>query len=106
MEGYNHVAVWENVNLNRVTVKQFEDWFSNSLGLNIKYIETVKTAPIKRTNDPGGREDILFYVHDDSCVVFRTVAETYGFKWFSQVVRGRYDKEIMDKYKDKGDIVL
>ena len=52
----------------------------NAFGCRFKVVEAYITRPDK--NGPGGRRDVLFYVHDDDAMKFAIPRLQYSISWW------------------------
>ena len=109
MKEYNQLCVWPGVVVGEDQIKDFEDHFKD-LGFRVKYSEEVKTKPDvedgKVVDDTGGRNDLLFYIHDDDIGKFAVPRLGMGIRWWEDVVNYNdnshlYTEKILDKYKVK-----
>ena len=109
MRKYKQLCVWPGTVVGESKVKEFEGHFKD-LGFRIKYAEEVKTKPDvengKVVDDTGGRNDLLFYIHDDDIGKFAVPRLSMGIRWWEDVVNYNdnshlYTKKILDKYKIK-----
>ena len=109
MKEYNQLCVWPGVVVGEDQIKDFEDHFKNQ-GWRVKYSEEVKTKPDvkdgKVVDDTGGRNDLLFYIHDDDIGKFAVPRLSMGIRWWEDVVNYNdnshlYTEKILNKYKVK-----
>ena len=109
MRKYKQLCVWPGTVVGESKIKEFEGHFKD-LGFRIKYAEEVKTKPDvedgKVVDDSGGRNDLLFYIHDDDIGKFAVPRLSMGIRWWEDVVNYNdnshlYTKKILDKYKIK-----
>ena len=109
MRKYKQLCVWPGTVVGEDQVKDFEDHFKNQ-GWRVKYMEEVKTKPDvengKVMDDTGGRNDLLFYIHDDDIGKFAVPRLGMGIRWWEDVVNYNdnshlYTEKILDKYKIK-----
>lgn len=64
-----------------------------------KVVDAFETLPDK--NGPGGRRDVLFYVHDDDATKFAIARLQYGISWWEDAVANRkrqIPSDILTKY--------
>ena len=109
MNKYNQLCVWPGTIVGEDKIKDFEEYFKG-LGFRIKYEIEVETKPDvengKVVDDTGGRNDILFYIHDNDIGTFALPRLNMGIRWWEDVVSYNdnshlYTKKILDKYKIK-----
>ena len=109
MKEYNQLCVWPGVVVGEDQIKDFEDHFKD-LGFRVKYSEEVKTKPDAIHGEPvegtGGRNDLLFYIHEDDIGKFAVPRLSMGIRWWEDVVSYNdgshlYTEKILNKYKVK-----
>ena len=109
MKEYNQLCVWPGTVVGEDRIKDFEDHFKNQ-GWRVIYETEVKTKPDiedgKVVDDTGGRNDLLFYIHDDDIGKFAVPRLGMGIKWWEDTVSYNdnshlYTEEILNKYKIK-----
>jgi hypothetical protein len=107
MSKYNQLCVWPGTVVGEDQIKKFEDHFKNQ-GWRVKYMEEVETKPDvengKVVDDTGGRNDLLFYIHDDDIGKFAVPRLSMGIRWWEDVVSYNdnshlYTDKILNKYK-------
>lgn len=97
---FNQVAVWRATVVGTEKVQEFESWMKEEFGGEIKYIKELKTRPTE--NGSGGRNDVLFYVHDDIIESFAIKRFEFGgeISWLEDVLDNE-SSELYPLYSDK-----
>lgn len=70
-------------------------------GIRVQMAEEFTTTP--DSFGPGGRRDVLFYVHDEDVQRFAIPRLQYGIRWWEDVLLNGPDHvpaHIVDKYPD------
>lgn len=89
---YNQLCVWPGTVLGDSPVSDLEDFFLNEMGVRIKYHTEVTTLPDLDpagypVPDTGGRNDLLFYVHDEDVMKFAVPRLQMGIRWWEDVIK-------------------
>jgi len=103
---FNQLCVWQGTILGDSTVEDFEQFFKENFNTRVKFCEEVITNGSVERNEEGGRNDILFYVHDDDIPHFALKRLAIGIRWWEDVVSYNdnsylYSQEVLDKYAVK-----
>ena len=108
---YNQLVVWQGTTLGDQDPKDLVSWFKKELLTRIKWCEQVVTLPDvkngKKVSGTGGRNDLLFYVHDDDISSFAIKRfQLGGCSWWEDVVSYNdnsylYPEEVLKKYEVK-----
>lgn len=108
MENYKQLCVLQGVVVGEADIESFEKFFLDDMGVRVKYLTEVKTNPDKDedgndVSDTGGRNDVLFHVHDEDAMKFAIPRMQMGVRWWEDVVKYNnnshlYSKEILDAY--------
>lgn len=108
MEKFNQLCVWQGTELGESTLQDLIDFFKDEMGTRIKFEQEVLTNPDlddegEIIRDTGGRNDLLFYVHDEDVAKFAIPRLQMGIRWWEDVVSYNdnshlYSKEILEKY--------
>jgi len=103
---FNQLCVWQGTILGDSTVEDFTNFFKETFNTRIQFCEEVVTNGNEFLNEEGGRNDILFYVHDDDIVQFAVKRLEYGIRWWDDVISYNgeaylYNQEVLDKYSVK-----
>jgi hypothetical protein len=71
-------------------------------GFRTKYVEEFKTLPDNGEPDTGGRNDLLFYIHDADIPKFAIWRLERGLRWWEDYLDNGSNKivppEILEKY--------
>jgi hypothetical protein len=88
-EGFEQVCVWPGTLVGNSNIAGFETYMLENLGTRVQYLEEVKTAPDFDNGfpveDTGGRNDVLFAVHNDDIMKFAVPRFQYGMRWLEDV---------------------
>jgi hypothetical protein len=88
-DGFRQVCVWPGTLVGQEHVQEFEQFILEQLGTRVQYLEEVTTAPDRNNGYPvegtGGRNDVLFAVHDDDIGRFAVPRLNYGMRWLEDV---------------------
>ena len=100
MKVYNQLCVWPATIVGEEDKKEFIDFMKDTFDVRVKYYTEVLTNPDidedgNEVEDTGGRNDLLFHVHDDDISKFAVNRLTYGIRWWEDVIK--YN----DNYKTK-----
>lgn len=105
---YKQLCVWPGVVVGIEQIKGLEEFFLEEFGTRVKYEAEVTTNPdLDEFNQPvpetGGRNDLLFYVHDEDIHKFAVPRLQIGIRWWEDVVYYNdgahlYSEEILNKY--------
>lgn len=105
---FNQLCVWPGAIVGPGKEKEFEELILKEFGTRVKYETEVKTNPDLDENgnaipSTGGRNDLLFFVHDEDIMKFAVPRLQVGIRWWEDVVEYNkqsylYSKEILDKY--------
>lgn len=99
MSDFKQLAVWRGTLLDRKesdefsspeTVKDFEDFFKEDAGVRVKYYKEILTLPDSSENS-GGRNDVLFYVHNDDINRFTGWRLQHGMSWLEDYIDNEKD---------------
>lgn len=108
---FNQLCVWPATIVKEAnqTPEDFKDIMKENFDVKVKYETELKTNPdYDEYNNPiegtGGRNDLLFYVHDEDVDKFAIKRLQYGIKWWEDHIdpqngnRYLYDDEVFEKY--------
>lgn len=99
MSEFSQLCVWPAVMLveegqeisREEAVKAFESFMKDEFGVRIKFDTEVKTLPDviegREVEGTGGRNDLLFYVHDEDISMFAVPRLKAGIRWWEDVVK-------------------
>jgi hypothetical protein len=89
LEHFNQVCVWPATFVGEENQDRFVEFFKKELGTRVQFLEEVKTAPDIADRHPvegtGGRNDVIFAVHNDDVAKFAVPRLTYGIRWIEDV---------------------
>lgn len=91
-------------------IDSFQEFFASEFSVQIQYLEQVTTLPDlsefgQQVPGTGGRNDVLFAVHQDDVGKFAVPRFSIGARWIEDVLaptnhgRHLYDCERLDQYK-------
>jgi len=107
--GFSQVCVWPaTVVGGKKKQAEFVKWIeSNFDGVRVQYLEEIKT--LRDDTGPGGRNDLLFAVHQDDVAKFAIPRLQYGIRWIEDVYGNKqghlYDARIAEyKSWDAGSV--
>lgn len=100
---FNQLCVWPGTVLGDNTIENFEQFFKDEFDARVKYAEEVITNGSIERNEEGGRNDLLFFIHDEDVSKFAVKRLAYGIRWWEDVVSYNdgaylYKQEVLDKY--------
>ena len=105
MENFKQLCVWPGTIVGQEEIENFESFFKDEMGVRIKYAEEVLTNPNpgETLEQSGGRNDLLFFIHDEDIDGFAVVRLSMGIRWWEDVVKYNdnsylYSQEILNKY--------
>jgi len=100
--------VWTSTNLGDGEASDFEKWVAEEFdGTRAKFVEVVVTLPDRDEDgepvpDTGGRDDLLFYVHDEDISKFAVPRLEYGIRWWEDALANFgeeiYPSDALKKY--------
>lgn len=87
-EGFSQVCVWPGIVLDETA--NFAELMLEHFGVRVQYLEEVKTAPDIKNGFPvegtGGRNDLLFAVHNDDIAKFAVPRLAVGIRWIEDAL--------------------
>lgn len=100
---FNQLCVWPGTVMGDSSAEDFEQFFASEMGVRVKFEREVITNGSVERNEPGGRHDVLFYVHDDDIPKFAVPRLGMGIRWWEDVVVYNdgaypYAPEILQQY--------
>lgn len=103
---FNQLCIWQGTVLGDTPIEEFEQFFKNKFNARVKFCEEVITNGNAFLGEEGGRNDVLFYIHDDDISHFALRRFEIGIRWWEDVVSYNngsylYDQEVLDKYAVK-----
>lgn len=99
---YKQLCCWPATTIEGTSEQQFENEMFQLFGVRVKLAEVTLTLPDK--TGPGGRSDLLFYIHNDDVQKFALPRLQAGIRWWEDVIKYNdgahlYNEEILEKYK-------
>lgn len=95
-ENYNQVCVWEGCVVGPDQIEEFERVVGEPgamfpKGVRVQYLEEVLTLPSqdmynRDIPETGGRNDLIFAVHDQDIGEFAVQRLPYGIRWIEDVL--------------------
>lgn len=87
---FSQVCVWPAVIVGADKIDDFTQFFLEQFGTRVQYIREVETGPDlnefgSAVEDTGGRNDVLFGVHEDDIPKFAVPRLTIGIQWLDDV---------------------
>lgn len=108
MENFKQLCVIHGLIIGAENVSDFEKVILDNTGCRIKYSEEVLTNPDvdesgNAVPETGGRNDVLFFIHDEDVMKFAIPRLQLGIRWWEDVIKYNsnsylYSKEILEKY--------
>lgn len=101
-ENFNQVCVWQGTIIGEDRVSEFTEWCKDTFDVRVQYLEEYKTLPdVNDFGNPvegtGGRNDVIFAIHDEDVNKFVVSRFEYGIRWIEDVISNNpdiYDKRI------------
>lgn len=91
---FNQLCVWPGTIVGQDQIEKFNKFMKKEFKIRVKYVEEV----VLKT----GRNDLLFYIHDDDVMKFAVPRFEYGIRWWEDVYfnnqQKEYPKEFIKKY--------
>ena len=87
---FRQVCTWPATIVGKDSIQAFEQFMLDELGTRVQYLEEIQTAPDRDADgyavrDTGGRNDVLFAVHDEDVMKFAIPRLQYGMRWLEDV---------------------
>ena len=86
---FQQVCVWPGTIVGTEKTAEFESWILQQFGARVQYLEEVKTAPDYQNGSPvedtGGRNDVLFAIHNEDIGKFAIPRMQFGIRWIEDV---------------------
>tara|TARA_R100000742_G_scaffold4277_1_gene1633 strand:- start:4581 stop:4916 length:336 start_codon:yes stop_codon:yes gene_type:complete len=101
---FNQLVVWTGTIVGEDNAKDFENFFKEE-GFKVKYVTEYLTLPDENdtTRETGGRNDVLFYVHDKDIPKFSVWRLNFGMKWWEDYLDNGSDKivpqQVLTQYR-------
>ena len=102
MEDYNQLCVWPATIVGEEDKKEFIDFMKDTFDVRVKYYTEVLTNPDidedgNEVEDTGGRNDLLFHVHNDDIGKFAVNRLSYGIRWWEDVIKYNDNSHLYSK---------
>lgn len=85
---YKQVCVWPGT-VTEGRIPEFIKFMNDTFGIRIQYLEEIETNPDVENGviveETGGRNDIIFAVHNDDIVKFAVPRLAYGIRWIDDM---------------------
>jgi hypothetical protein len=81
-EGFQQVCVWPGTIIGD-KIDEFVQWGLDEFGVRFQYLEEIKTK--RDETGPGGRNDVLFAIHNEDVGKFSIPRLQYGMRWIEDV---------------------
>jgi len=95
MKQFNQLCVWPATIVGKDNVQAFNDFMRDEFGVRSAYECEVELA--------DGRNDLLFFIHNDDVMKFAVKRLEYGIRWWEDVFynnqESQYPHHITQKYK-------
>ena len=102
---YTQLCCWPRTSLGDNTPEAFEEFMLEKFKARVKFETVTLTKPDE--TGPGGRSDLLFYVHSEDVTSFAIPRLQAGIRWWEDVLGNGnghlYQDEILEKYKPTWD---
>ena len=88
--GFTQVCIMEGAHIGESTKREFESFMEDNFQVRSQFLEQVETLPdLDRRGipikDTGGRDDIIFAIHDDDINHFITIRLKAGIRWIEDI---------------------
>ena len=104
MKNYNQLVVWPACIVGEAKIREFQQMMLDD-GFRCKYAVEFETLPTpgNTSSMTGGRNDLLFYIHNDDIGKFAIWRLERGMRWWedylSNGAKSIVPVEILEKYK-------
>lgn len=103
MNNYNQLVVWQACVVGPDKIQEFQEMMEGD-GFRCKYAGEFETLPDEGDPNSGGRNDLLFYIHDDDIPKFSIWRLQHGMRWWEDVLGNGHGNiipaHILEKYKN------
>jgi hypothetical protein len=84
---FEQLVVWPSTIVGEDKVKEFETFLKEE-GFRVKYATEFETLPDEgdRSGETGGRNDVLFYIHNHDIPKFSVWRLRHGMRWWEDVL--------------------
>lgn len=82
-EEFKQVCVWPATIVGEEQKEEFIEWMKSEFGVRILYLEEIETLPDEGdiTGESGGRNDVIFAIHNDDVMKFAFPRLRLGIRW-------------------------
>lgn len=95
MEQFNQLCVWPATIVGEDAIQEFNEFMKDEFGIRSKYECEIELS--------SGRNDLLFFIHDEDVQKFAVKRLQYGIRWWEDVFYNNQEDEypgsIVNKYK-------
>ena len=101
-KNFNQLVVWTSTIVGEDNIKEFEGWLKDE-GFKVKYATEYETLPDEDDNsgETGGRNDVLFYIHNDDIPKFSLWRLKRNMRWWEDYLDNGSDKIVPQKILNK-----
>jgi hypothetical protein len=85
-EKFNQVCVWPGTLVGAEKKDEFEIFMKENFSARVQYLEEFETNPNDDQIDTGGRNDVLFAVHEEDIHSFALARLSAGMRWIEDVL--------------------
>ena len=90
-EGFDLVCVWPAILIGEKHASDFENWFKNEFGIEVKYLEEVTTLPDRDKDGnvvekTGGRNDVFFATKRENASKLAIPRLHFGIRWAEDAI--------------------
>lgn len=95
MEQFNQLCVWPATIVGEDAIQEFNEFMKDEFGIRSKYECEIELS--------SGRNDLLFFIHDEDITKFAVKRLQYGIRWWEDIFYNNqeceYPGHITRKYK-------
>lgn len=95
MEQFNQLCVWPATIVGKDAIQEFNEFMKDEFGIRSKYECEIELS--------SGRNDLLFFIHDEDITKFAVKRLQYGIRWWEDIFYNNQEEEypghIISKYK-------
>ena len=100
---FNQLCVMQGTLMPEGGSKELEAFFKDEMGVTVRFETQVKTLPdFEGCTETGGRNDLLFYIHNDDIGKFAVPRLSMGVRgWEDVLLNGNgklYDEDVLKAY--------
>lgn len=83
---FSQVVVWQGILIGPEMTDQFVEFCATEFdGARVQYIREIQTFPDPGVPGTGGRNDVLFSIHEDDVSKFAVKRLGWGMRWLDDV---------------------